>query len=766
MNEFLTLEARKIRVRGIVQGVGFRPFVYRLALERQLTGWVLNDAAGVQVHLEGTPIALESFLIALKLETPPAARIEALEVEAVPAEGFAEFSILKSSKLERPSVRISPDLAVCDDCLNELFDPNDRRFGYPYINCINCGPRYSIILELPYDREHTTMREWSMCSDCQREYNDPSNRRFHAQPIACPACGPHLELHHGSQAVYGDETVIQAVQLLQEGQILAIKGIGGYHLACNARDANAVQRLRERKFRKEKPFAVMARDLEVAKELIELTPEVQALLLAPARPIVLAPARLELAGVATGYLELGVMLPYTPLHHLLFAYGAPDVLVMTSANRSSEPIAYQDQDALERLVGIADAFLIGQRAIARHVDDSVMRVSSRFDRVVLRRARGLAPSAVARLPSQQAILAVGGDLKNTVALTVNSQVIVSQHLGDLENQATFSAFEQTVYDLCRVHELQLEDCLVAHDLHPSYHSSAFALELPARAHVAVQHHRAHIASVLAEHQAFETRVLGIALDGTGYGDDGTIWGGEFFVGNLNNLERIAHLESVMLPGGGAAARFPVQSAAGFLANLETPDLSAAPFHFPDRYFKALKLVRQGVRCHASSSTGRLFDAVAALCGFTREITFEGQAAIWLEQLAQHSPQVQAYPFGFDGRVLRHRDALEQIVQDRIRGRRPSEIARAFHAGLAHGVFQTALALCEKQNLDTVALSGGVMQNALLLDLIHMKLTEHKLQVWTNLEIPPNDSGISLGQSALCAFSAPIKTDTLSHFGLI
>ncbi len=757
MTERLNLEARKIRVRGIVQGVGFRPFVYRLALERNLTGWVLNDAAGVQVHLEGTPIALESFLTAFEHETPPAARIESLEVWTVPFEGFVEFSIEKSTRLENPSVRVSPDLAVCDDCLYELFDPNDRRFGYPYINCTNCGPRYSIILELPYDREHTTMHDWSMCLDCQHEYNDPSNRRFHAQPTACPVCGPHLKLHHHPQTVRDDETVIlEAAQLLQQGQILAIKGIGGYHLACKARDANAVQRLRERKFRKEKPFALMARDLETVAQLIELTPEVQTLITSSARPIVLAPARLEFAGVAPDSLELGVMLPYTPLHHLLFARGAPDVLVMTSANRSSEPIAYQDEDALERLSGIADAFLIGQRPIARRVDDSVMRVSSTFGQVVLRRSRGLAPAAVTRLPSQQAILALGADLKSTIALSVKGQVMVSQHLGDLEDHATFSAFEQTVRDLCAMHELQLEDCIVAHDLHPSYRSSVFALELPARAHLAVQHHRAHIASVLAEHQAYQTRVLGIALDGTGYGDDGTIWGSEFFVGNLNKLERVAQLESVMLPGGDAAARFPVQAAAGFLADLETPDLSAAPFHFPERYFKALKLLRQGVRCHASSSTGRLFDAVAALCGFTREITFEGQAAMWLEQLAQRSPQVQGYPFGFDGRVLKHADALEQIVQDRARGRNPKEIARAFHAGLAQGICQTAFALCEKQNLDTVALSGGVIQNTLLLELIHTNLTEHKLRVWTNLEVPPNDAGISLGQSALCACSIEVK----------
>ena len=360
--------------------------------------------------------------------------------------------------------------------------------------------------------------------------------------------------------------------------------------------------------------------------------------------------------------------------------------------------------------------------------------------------------AVARIPTRKPILAVGADLKNSIALAVNGQVIVSQHIGDLEDHATFTAFEQTVRDLCAMHEVRLEDCLVAHDAHPSYRSTMFALELPARAHIAVQHHRAHIASVLAEHQVFETRVLGIALDGTGYGDDGAIWGGEFFVGSLHDgLERVAHLEYAALPGGDAAARFPVQAAAGFLAELETPNLTAPPFNFPQRYLKALALVRRGVRCHSTSSTGRLFDAVAALCGFTREITFEGQAAIWLEQLAHQGPNVEPYLFEFDGRVLKHRPALEQIVQDRIQGRDPRDISRAFHTGLAIGICQSALAICENHDLKSVALSGGVLQNKFLLELIHANLTGYGLTVWTNLEVPTNDGGISLGQAAMCAF---------------
>lgn len=745
----MKLEARRLRVRGIVQGVGFRPFIYRLALEHDLKGWVQNDAAGVEAQLEGSLKALEAFLVAIKHQTPPAARIEALKLETVALENFADFTIRQSSTLEPPSTRISPDIAVCDDCLIELFDPQNNRYQYPFINCTNCGPRYSIILELPYDRERTTMRDWKMCKDCEREYRDPRNRRFHAQPIACAKCGPHLELRQTEHILNGDmAAILETVKLLQHGEILAIKGIGGYHLACDARNTQAVQCLRMRKFRKEKPFAVMAANLETARSLIELTPESEVLLTSSARPIVLATAKLELGFVAPDAHELGVMLPYTPVHHLLFAHGAPEVLVMTSANRSNEPIAYLDEDGLQQLSGIADAFLIGQRGIARRVDDSLMRTSG-----VLRRARGLTPASVATLPTSEPILTVGADLKNTIALVVNGQVIVSQHIGDLEEVATFSAFEQTVGDLCKMHAIHLEDCLVAHDLHPAYRSTQFALELPARAHVPVQHHQAHIASVLAEQQAFDTRVLGIALDGTGYGSDGAIWGGEFFVGSLvEGFERVAHLENAVLIGGDAAARFPVQAAAGFLVALETPDLTLPPFDFPKRYNTALEMVRRNFQTHLTSSAGRLFDTVAALCGFTREITFEGQAAIWLEHLARQAKTVKPYTMHFNGRTLEHKGVLGCINQDRIRGRDVREIALAFHRGLANGLCQAAKVLCENHALETVVLSGGVMQNTLLLEMIRSKLLEHKLAVWVNQIVPTNDGGICLGQAAICAVS--------------
>ncbi len=746
--------ARRIRITGIVQGVGFRPFVYRVALAHGLSGWVLNHEGGVEIHAEGALESLAGFLDELQHRPPPAARIAGLESVAVPVEGFDSFSILESQKTALPTVRISPDLPVCQACLRELFDPHDRRFRYPYINCTDCGPRYSIILSLPYDRPRTTMRDWPMCPDCAREYVDPADRRFHAQPVACPRCGPNYLLRIDDRVLArGEDAIVEAVRWLKAGRILAVKGLGGYHLACDAREAAAIQALRERKFRKEKPFALMVRDLDVAQRLVELDEAALALLGSIARPIVLAPARVELPGIAPDNRDLGVMLPYTPLHHLLFAFGAPDVLVMTSANRSEEPLAYQDDDALERLSGIADAFLVGERPIARRVDDSVARVGP-FGPMVLRRSRGYAPSAVATLPTRRPILAVGADLKNTVTLVVDGQAFVSQHIGDLDHFAAFRAFTEAVQDLCRMYEVRLEDALVAHDLHPEYASTRYALELPGE-RLGVQHHRAHIASVLAERGLWEARVLGFAFDGTGYGDDGTVWGGEVFVGSLESgFERVAHLRPAALPGGDAAARWPVQAAAGFLAQLpDLPDLSAPPFSFPERYRHAHELVVKGVRTFPTTSCGRLFDTVAALLGFTRGITFEGQAAVWLEHLARAAPSVAPYPFPLEGRELDFRPLLAAVVEDRLRGRDPAEIARAFHEAIAQAIGQVALRHAEGEGIRLIVLSGGVFQNRLLLTCVRERLTAYpEFTVLVNREVPPNDGGISLGQAAVAAIT--------------
>ncbi len=742
--------AVRIRIRGIVQGVGFRPFVYREALRHGLRGWVLNGEEGVEIHAEGAEEALAAFLEVLRTQAPPAARIAALEVEPAAPEGLAGFEIRESRKRDRPTVRVSPDLPVCGNCLRELFDPQDRRYRYPYINCTDCGPRYSILLGLPYDRPRTTMKDWPLCPDCAREYHDPLDRRFHAQPVACPVCGPHYRLYVDGQERGRDwAAIVEVARLLQKGRIVAIKGIGGYHLSCDARNPQAVQALRERKFRKEKPFALMVPNLEVARDIAEISQTAAELLTDPARPIVLCPARVFLEGVAPDNDDLGIMLPYAPIHHLLFDAGAPQVLVMTSANRSSEPIAYRDEDAAMRLQGIADAFLVGERPIARRVDDSVARVGP-FGPMILRRSRGYAPSAVAQLPSNRPILAVGADLKNTITLVVNGQAFMSQHIGDLDHFEAYQAFQETIRDLCALYEVDPQEALVVHDAHPQYLSTGYAREIGGRCY-AVQHHRAHIASVLAERGKWEVPVVGFAWDGTGYGDDGAIWGGEVFAGSLRSgLQRVLHLRYAALPGGDAAARFPVQAAAGFLSQLDAlPDLLRPPFVLGERFRYAQELVRRNVRVFPTSSVGRLFDTVAALCGFTREVTFEGQAAMWLEHQARRSGPVEPYPLPLVGEELDWRPTIAHVVEDRARGRPVTEIARAFHAALAEAIVTVGWIIARTIEAQALVLSGGVFQNALLLEEIHMRIGTG-LEVWTNQLVPPNDGGISLGQAAVAA----------------
>jgi hydrogenase maturation protein HypF len=745
--------ACSIRVRGVVQGVGFRPFVYRLALENTLAGWVLNGEEGVEIHLEGAEQSLDAFVHDLKIHPPPAASIAEIQVAPAALVGLKEFTIRTSTSAEHPTVRISPDLPMCEDCLQELFDPANPRYLYPYINCTNCGPRYSVVRSLPYDRCNTTMEHWALDAFCSNEYHDPANRRFHAQPVACPSCGPGVFLREGSSISGGNtEAIGRTAKLLCEGKIVALKGIGGYHLACDARNAVSVAALRERKFRKERPFAVMARDLDVARTLVELSAESERMLLSVARPIVLGEARAHLADVAPENNDLGVMLPYTPLHHLLFAAGAPDVLVMTSANRSSEPIAYEDDQALERLSGIADAFLVGERPIARRVDDSVGRVGA-FGPMILRRSRGYAPGAVASLPGKRPILAVGPDLKNTITLVVDGQAFVSQHIGDLSHYDSLRAFRETIADTLSMYEVDVRELLLVHDCHPQYASSTHAAEMHAFETRTVQHHRAHIASVLAERGEWSTRVIGVSLDGTGYGDDGSIWGGEIFSGSIaQGFARVAHLRPATLPGGDAAAQNPVQATAGFLAQIENlPDLSREPFHFSRRYSDSLDLVRNGVRTFPTTSMGRLFDTVAALLGFTRSITFEGQAAIWIEQLARTSAPVDAYPFPFEDRQLDFRPLLASVVRDRVQKRNTAEIARAFHRGVAEGLRDAIVILAAEYEARTVVLSGGVFQNEMLLSDLKDATAATHLQIWTNHLVPPNDGGISLGQAAMAAF---------------
>lgn len=740
--------ARVIRVRGVVQGVGFRPFVFRLAQEKRLAGWVLNDDEGVEIYLEGADAAIEEFVRSLHSDRPAAASIASIEVRATEPEGLDTFAIRDSRHQGHPSVRISPDLPACQACIDEMHETGGQRYRYPYINCTDCGPRYSVILSLPYDRANTTMRGWEMDGYCASQYSDPADRRFHAQPVACRVCGPHYRLTAGEKIVTGDEAAIgRAAELLNAGAIVAVKGLGGYHLACDARNESAVESLRARKYRKEKPFALMPRNIALARELADLSPEAEVLLTSSARPIVLAPAKIRFPGISPDNDDLGVMLPYAPLHHLLFDAGAPEVLVMTSANRSSEPISYRDEDALEQLAGIADAFLIGERPIARRVEDSIARAGT-FGPVILRRSRGYAPAAVAQIPVAQPILATGADLKNTIALVVNGQAFASQHIGDLDQYQAFESFRETIEDLVSMYEVRLADLVVAHDAHPEYRSTRLALELGGAATHAFQHHRAHIASVLAERGAWDKRVLGVSFDGTGYGDDGTIWGGEIFAGYMaEGLERVAHLRRASLPGGDAAARYPVQAAAGFLSQIDNlPDLD-----FPERYRAALELICKGVRTFTTTSVGRLFDSAAAVLGFTREVTFEGQAAMWVEHIARAAENADPYPFPFADGELDFRPLLGALAVDRWRGRDRGECARAFQRGVAQGLCDAAAQLCERFGLDTVVLSGGVFQNELLLEDLKSILGPKRLDIWTNTVVPPNDGGISLGQAALAAF---------------
>lgn len=734
--------ARQFTITGVVQGVGFRPFVYRIAQRHGIAGWVLNGESGVIVHAEADVEDVERFTASLASEPPTAASIAAIVVDTVPVQGFIAFSIRTSEKNESPTVRVSVDLPVCDACLDEMNDPENRRYRYPYINCTNCGPRYSIILELPYDRPKTTMRSWPMCTQCEAEYRDPADRRFHAQPVACRACGPTYLL----EGLRGMDAIARAAMRLRAGEIVAVKGLGGYHVACDARNADAVAALRGRKFRKERPFAVMAESLDVARELAELSDGDVALLTSIARPIVLARSRLQLEGVAPENRELGIMLPYTPVQYLLFAAGAPNAIVMTSGNRSSEPIAYTDDDASDRLAGIADAILVGEREIARRIDDSVARVDA-GGVAVLRHARGYAPRSVASIPAERPILAVGADLKNAISLVVSGNAFVSQHIGDLDHFSALRAFKETIADLCAMYEVRASDLLVVHDAHPGYVSTQYAQSLPGT-HVAVQHHRAHVASVLAERGEWEREIIGIACDGTGFGDDGTIWGGEIFTGSLRaGLKRAMHLRAAALPGGDAAARYPVQCAAGFLTQLDdVPDLHAPPFDFPDRYRQASELVARDVRTFATTSIGRLFDTVAALCGFTREITFEGQAAMWLEHIASETSNAAAYSMPITSQEFDFRPLLRGVLEDRTSGRPAGEIARGFHVALS----ETLVRACATIGENPVVGSGGVFQNRLLSGMLYEHLGS---RLWLNAKVPCNDGGICLGQAAIASVSA-------------
>jgi len=710
------LQRRRFRITGVVQGVGFRPFAFALAHAHELGGFVLNDGEGVIVEAEGAPEALDRFVAALCADAPALARVESVAAEALAPVGQRDFVIAPSVATAGRAL-IPPDVATCDDCLRELFDPADRRHRYPFINCTRCGPRFTIVRAVPYDRPNTTMAPFAMCPDCAREYADPADRRFHAEPIACRECGPRLSM-----------PLEEAVALLRDGAILAVKGLGGYHLACDATSEPAVARLRSRKHREEKPFAIMAAD---PWTLAEVSPAEEQLLSAPERPIVLLRRRPDAPvapSVAPGNPWLGVLLPYTPLHHLLLADLA-DPVVMTSGNRSDEPIAFEDGDARQRLAGIADAFLANDRAIHRRCEDSVVRAQ-----FAVRRSRGLTPGAL-RLPvaAPRPIVAAGAQLKSTFCVARGREAFLSAHLGDLDTELAYRAF---VTDLeLYVEMLGIEPAVVACDMHPDYLSTRWAREQE-RELVEVQHHHAHAAACLAEHGE-SGPALALVFDGTGYGTDGTLWGGELLRCDLARFERVAHLRPVALPGGEAAIREPWRCAAAYLEAAGRP----VPF---ERW----PLVRESLRVNAplSSGMGRLFDAVAALLGVRERVTYEGQAAIELEQLAGDA---RARPYACDvaGPAIDGPALVRAAHDDLAAGRSRREISAAFHEGVAAAAARACALAAEPR---TVVLSGGTFQNLRLLRSVSRRLVDEGFRVLTHRVVPPNDGGISFGQAAVAA----------------
>jgi len=743
-------------VEGIVQGVGFRPFVYSLATGLGLGGLVGNDVDGVFAEVEGPAAAVGEFLRRLAAEAPPLASIERITTSAMTPAGAASFEIVASGPDGRRRALVAADTATCADCLRELADPADRRYRYPFINCTNCGPRFTIVRGVPYDRPLTTMAGFAMCDLCAGEYHDPGDRRYHAQPTCCPACGPRLTLRDAAGNPLADDSLDGAAALLRAGRVVAVKGLGGYHLAADAASEDAVAALRARKHREDKPFAVLAAGLEEARTLCEVDDAAAALLTSRAQPIVLlprGPGGAVAAATAPGNRDLGIMLPYTPLHHLLIeAVGRP--IVLTSGNVSDEPIAYRDEDALDRLAGIADAFLTHDRAIHIRTDDSVTRVF-RGRPMPLRRSRGYVPEPVA-VPGgfPRPVLACGAELKNTFCLAKERHAFVSHHIGDLENVETLRSFTEGIEHIRRLFDI--DPRVVAYDLHPEYLSTKYALDLDDVDLVGVQHHHAHIASCLADNgwPPGSGRVIGVAFDGTGYGADGTLWGGEFLVADYAGFERAGHLAPVPLPGGQAAIRQPWRMAAAYLeaASLDPEHLAVARRNAA-QWPAVVAMARKGLNAPLTSSAGRLFDAVAALLGVRDAINYEGQAAIELEQRADPAER-GAYRAGIDAGApfrVHGADLIRAAAADLAAGGvPPAVIAARFHNGVAAAVEAACLRLRERHGLTTVALSGGVFQNVLLLNQVVTRLEGRGFTVLTHSRVPCNDGGISLGQAVIAA----------------
>lgn len=775
MNEISLNRGRlRIIVRGVVQGVGFRPFVYGCAIRLGLGGLVGNESGGVFIEVEGTREALERFRRELLESPPPLSHLEEVTVEEIPATGDERFIIVGSESSPGAHTLVSPDIAVCADCLRELFDPGDRRYRYPFINCTNCGPRFTITKDIPYDRPRTTMAEFVMCASCHREYDDPFDRRFHAQPNACAQCGPQIEYLGAGARQRGEEALLATQRMLREGGIAAIKGIGGFHLACDARSDETLARLRERKGRGNKPFAVMARDLATARRFAEIDDREAALLTSRERPILLLRKRLPEAlstRIAPGNDFIGVMLPYSPLHHLLLSAEALDALVMTSGNLSDEPIAKENDEALERLAALADAFLLHNRGIHVPCDDSVVRVFEGHE-LPIRRSRGYAPFPV-KLPfALRPTLAVGGELKSTFCLINGDHAVMSQHIGDMENLETLRAFEDSVRSLKSLFRVEPE--ILAADKHPGYLSTQWARahrttvsSLPVQ-YVEVQHHHAHIAAVMAENGLRgDAPALGFSFDGTGYGDDGKIWGGELLLADYRGYRRLAHLGYFPLPGGDAAIKRPYRTAlaalwaAGVEWNEALPPVAACP----ELERKILvKQLEADLNCISTSSMGRLFDAVAALAGVRQTVTYEAQAAIEFE--AQAALNAGAYAFelveGGPGRPIQFDSApvIRAVAEDVLRGLPLPVLSGKFHQAVSELILRLATTMAEREGIRQVALSGGVFQNVALLGMATARLRAAGFEVFTHRAVPPNDGGLALGQAVIANFApAPERRES-------
>ena len=752
-------------MRGVVQGVGFRPFVYRLATQHHLNGWVRNTSGQVEIEIEGNESEVREFLQELKTQAPPMARIEDIHSVFSSPKGYPDFLIQKSLNQSNEYQLVSPDIATCPDCREEIFNPADRRFRYPFTNCTSCGPRFTIIEDIPYDRPNTTMREFKMCPSCEKEYNDPLNRRFHAQPNACPICGPKLELtDKNGKVIKCNDVIKKAAGLLQNGKILAIRGLGGFQLACDAANNKTVNLLRERKHRPAKPFAVMAATIEDIMIHCRVSRAEVELLTSPQAPIVLLRWNTKFSDIITSVAPdrryLGMMLPYTPLHHLLLREtGLP--LVMTSGNLSEEPIAKDNDEAFARLHDIADYFLAHNRGIYARYDDSVYMVEENQP-VALRRARGYAPYPI-HLPCRaKQILACGAELKNTFCLTRDDHAFISQHIGDMENEETLQHFEHTIELYQRLFRIQPE--IIACDIHPEYLPSKYAARIAAEQDlplVSVQHHHAHIVSCMAENN-ISTPVIGVAFDGVGYGTDGAIWGGEFLVADRRGFQRAGQFEYVPMPGGAAAIKKPYRMALGYLYSLLGEDFSLDGLPLAKLNPGETAIIRQQIQkrinCPLTSSVGRLFDAVAALTGLNGEVSYEAQAAIALEMQAPDRfphTKIETYPYSFKETsgvtVVKLGELFVAIVDDLRNNVAVATISLKLHQTIAGITVDMCGIISQKTGIKQIALSGGVFQNRLLLKLTAAGLKQAGFQVFTHHLVPCNDGGLSLGQAVIANF---------------